>query len=359
MRTTLFDEHVKLNARIVDFHGWEMPVWYTGIKDEHMATRSRAGLFDASHMGEIYISGDACASFLDRILTRDISSMKPGKVLYTFFLNEAGGIIDDLTVYCITPGQRYMLCVNASNIPNDLDWIHTQNRENAVVEDKSPQTALLALQGPGSAEILKTCLDFDPEGIRYFTFTKISTPLYGDFIISKTGYTGAGGVEIFVPVEKAVLLWNSLVGAGATPCGLGARDTLRLEMGYPLHGNDIDENTTPLEAGLSFAVDMGKPDFVGKAALAEQLNNGLTRRLSGLVLLDKGVPREGYTCMKGDAEVGVLTSGSISPVLGCGIAMAYLDISVGEDEEVTVSVRARNLKARVKKPPFVSGSISK
>ena len=359
MRTPLFHEHVKLNARIVDFHGWDMPVWYTGIKDEHMATRTTAGLFDASHMGEIYVSGDRAAAFLDRILTRDISSMKPGKVLYTFFLNEKGGIIDDLTVYCITPGERYMLCVNASNIPGDLTWIHKQNRTNAVVEDKSPTTSLLALQGPGSAEILKTCLDFDLESIRYFTFCERSTSEYGDIIISKTGYTGAGGVELFIPADKAASLWRCLIEAGATPCGLGARDTLRLEMGYPLHGNDIDEGTTPLEAGLSFAVDMGKPDFVGKAALAAQQENGITKRLSGLVLLEKGVPRQGFTCMKGDTEVGVLTSGSISPVLGCGIAMAYLDISVEEDEEVTVSVRSRNLKAKVRKPPFVSGSISK
>lgn len=359
MKTPLFDQHVKLNARIVDFHGWEMPVWYTGIKDEHMATRSSAGLFDASHMGEIYISGDASAPFLDRILTRDISPMKPGKVLYTFFLNESGGIIDDLTVYCITPGQLYMLCVNASNTPHDLEWIHSQNREGAVIEDRSPGTALLALQGPGSADILRTCLGFELESIRYFTFTGFSTPDLGDFIISKTGYTGAGGVEIFISADKAVLLWNVLVGAGATPCGLGARDTLRLEMGYPLHGNDIDETTTPLEAGLSFAVNMNKADFVGKAALEKQLADGLERRLTGLVLLEKGVPRQGYPCMKGDTQIGVLTSGSISPVLGCGIAMGYLDMAIGEGEEVFVSVRSKNLRARVQKPPFVSGSISK
>ena len=359
MRTPLFHEHVKLNARIVDFHGWDMPVWYTGIKDEHMATRTSVGLFDASHMGEIYVSGDAAVAFLERILTRNISSMKAGKVLYTFFLNEKGGIIDDLTVYCIIPSQLYMLCVNASNIPGDLDWIHKQNLGNAMIEDKSPTMSLLALQGPASAGILKTCLDFELESIRYFSFCELSTPEYGDIMISKTGYTGAGGVELFIPADKAASLWSCLIHAGATPCGLGARDTLRLEMGYPLHGNDLDEDTTPLEAGLSFAVDMDKPDFVGKAALAEQLRNGLTRRLSGLVLQEKGVPRQGYTCMKDETEVGIITSGSISPVLGSGIALAYLDVKVEEDDEVTVSVRSRNLKARVTKTPFVSGTISK
>ncbi|HOO38099.1 MAG TPA: glycine cleavage system aminomethyltransferase GcvT [Deltaproteobacteria bacterium] len=359
MRTPLFEEHVALNARIVDFHGWEMPVWYTGIKDEHMATRTSVGLFDASHMGEIFVSGDGAVAFLENILTRDISSMKAGKVLYTFFLNETGGIIDDLTVYCITPSERYMLCVNASNIPHDLEWIQKQNLGDAVIEDKSPVTALLALQGPNAGDILKACLDFDLESIRYFTFSELNTPEYGDIIVSKTGYTGAGGAELFLPADKAASLWNSLVGAGATPCGLGARDTLRLEMGYPLHGNDIDEGTTPFEAGLSFAVDMDKPDFIGKKALAEQREKGLTRRLTGLELLDKGVPRQGYPCMKNETQVGIITSGSISPVTGGGIALAYLDVSVQDNEEIAVEIRSKHLRALVKKPPFVQGTISK
>ena len=359
MRTPLFEEHVALNARIVDFHGWEMPVWYTGIKDEHMATRTSVGLFDASHMGEIFVSGSAAVAFLENILTRDISSMKAGKVLYTFFLNETGGIIDDLTVYCISPGQRYMLCVNASNIPHDLDWIHKQNQNNAVIEDLSPKTALLALQGPNAGQILKACLDFDLESIRYFTFSELSTPEYGDIMVSKTGYTGAGGAELFLPADKGASLWNSLIDAGATPCGLGARDTLRLEMGYPLHGNDIDEGTTPFEAGLSFAVDMDKPGFIGKKALAEQREKGLTRRLTGLELLEKGVPRQGYLCTKNETQGGIITSGSISPVTGNGIALAYLDVSVQDNEEIAVAIRSKNLRAQVKKPPFVQGTISK
>jgi len=359
MKTSLYPEHVKLCARIVDFHGWDMPVWYTGIKDEHMATRESSGLFDASHMGEIFVSGKHCTAFLNRILTRDVSSMKPGKVYYTFFLNDKAGIIDDLTVYCIEEQERYMLCVNASNIPVDLNWIHEQNKEKAVIEDKSPQTALIALQGPGSAEILKTCMDFDLEDLRYFTFCKINSPEYGDLMISKTGYTGAGGVEIFLAAENSSPLWRSFVDAGATPCGLGARDTLRLEMGYPLHGNDIDETTTPLEAQLDFAIDMSKNDFIGKESLAAQTSKGLSRRLFGVELLEKGIPRQGYHCLKAGQEVGIITSGSISPVLGHGIALAYLDNSVHEDEEIAVLVRSKLIRAKVKRPPFVKGTISK
>lgn len=359
MRTPLFHEHVNLNARIVDFHGWEMPVWYAGIKDEHMATRTSSGLFDASHMGEIYISGQGCTTFLDRILTRNISSMKQGKVLYTFLLNNDGGIIDDLTVYCMEPGENYMLCVNASNTDNDLAWIQSQNQENAIVEDKSPQIALLALQGPQSGQILKSCLDFDLESIGFFTFIEHSVDEYGQLMISKTGYTGAGGVEVFLPAEKAPSLWRRFIEAGATACGLGARDTLRLEMGYPLHGNDIDENTTPLEAQLDFAVNMDKPDFIGKESLVVQLQNGLTRRLFGIELLEKGIPRQGCSCIKEGNEVGTITSGSISPVLGHGIAMGYLDAAIQEDEEIEVVVRSKQLRAKVKKPPFVPGSISK
>ncbi len=359
MKTTLYPEHVRQGARIVDFHGWDMPVWYTGIKDEHMATRKSAGVFDASHMGEIFVDGRHCDTFLNRILTRDVSSMKPGKVLYTFFLNNNGGIIDDLTVYCIIPQESYMLCVNASNTPNDLKWIHEQNSGHAIIEDRSAETALIALQGPDSARILKTCLNFDLQDIRYFTFSRIRSEEYGDLMVSKTGYTGAGGAEIFLAAEKAAALWNSFINTGAVPCGLGARDTLRLEMGYPLHGNDIDESTTPFEAQLDFAVDMNGYDFIGKDALARQALKGPVRRLFGVELLEKGIPRQGYSCMKDGREIGTITSGSISPVLGHGIALAYLDGAIHEGEEIDVSIRSKLLKALVKKPPFVQGSISK
>ncbi len=353
MRTPLYHEHEKLGARIVDFHGWEMPVWYTGIKEEHLAVRNSAGLFDASHMGEIWVSGKESAPFLNRVLTRDIPAMPKNRVLYSFFLNEQGGIIDDLTVYCVEPGESYMLCVNASNTENDLRWITGQNREGALIEDRSSQTALIALQGPDADRILKDYLDFDPDILKNYTFTMLATAQYGDIMISKTRYTGAGGVEIFLPSEKAPGLWSSLVERGARPCGLGARDTLRLEMGYPLHGNDIDETTTPIEAGLSFAVDLNKSGFIGQEALKRQSEQGVSRRLRGLVLKERGVPRQGFECMKNGQKVGTVTSGSVSPVLGTGIALAYLDKSVEEKDEVDIIVRDKHLKSTVVRPPFV------
>lgn len=356
MRTPLYHEHEKLGARIVDFHGWEMPVWYTGIREEHLAVRNSAGLFDASHMGEIWVSGKESAPFLNRILTRDIPAMPKNRVLYSFFLNEHGGIIDDLTVYCVEPGEAYMLCVNASNTGNDLRWIIEQNREGAAVEDRSAETALIALQGPDAARILKDYPGFDQDTLKNYTFAILATVQYGDIMISKTGYTGAGGVEIFLPSEKAPGLWSSLVEGGARPCGLGARDTLRLEMGYPLHGNDIDETTTPLEAGLNFAVDLDKPGFIGSEALRRQSELGVSRRLRGLVLKERGVPRQGSVCVKNGQKVGVVTSGSVSPLLGTGIALAYLDSTVEEKGEVEIVVRDRHLKSTVVRPPFVKAA---
>lgn len=357
MRTPLFHEHEKLHAKIVDFHGWEMPVWYTGIKEEHLATRRSAGLFDICHMGEIYVSADESLPFLERVLTRDISSMKQGGALYTFLLNNAGGIIDDLIVYCLEPKRRFMLCVNSSNKDGDYAWLNEQNSLGAVIEDASDAFAMLALQGPASGAILHSCLGFDLEGIRPFHFSMATSPAYGELLISRTGYTGAGGVEIFLSPNGATGLWQAFIAEGAVPCGLGARDTLRLEMGYPLHGNDLSETTTPLEAGLGFAVNLQKPDFIGKQALLVQHQRGVTRRLTGMEVLERGVPREGCLCLKHDSVVGIVTSGSISPVTGMGIALGYLDASVKEGEDIGIDVRGKHLKARVKKPPFVSGTL--
>jgi len=357
MRTPLYEEHLKLSARMVDFHGWEMPVWYRGIKDEHLAVRRDSGVFDICHMGEIFIHGPDSAAFLDAVLTRNIPAMNPGQALYTFLLNEAGSIIDDLIVYCLDPAGSFMLCVNSSNKDKDYDWMNSRNSFGAVVEDRSEGYAAIALQGPKSDRVLKECLGFDYGSIRPFRFSMLRTPEYGELMISRTGYTGAGGVEIFFPKDTAPALWKAFVSAGAVPCGLGARDTLRLEMGYPLHGNDLSDETTPLEADLAFALDMEKGGFIGKQALLDQQNRGLTRRLTGMELLDRGVPREGCTCLQDGKAVGVLTSGSVSPITSMGIAMGYLDVSVREGSEVSIDVRGRLLKARVKKPPFVKGTL--
>jgi aminomethyltransferase len=357
MRTPLFREHERLHAKMVDFHGWDMPVWYSGIKEEHLATRHAAGLFDTSHMGEIFISGDASLAYLQRALTRNIAPMKHGQALYTFLLNKSGGIIDDLIAYCLEPGKGYMLCVNSSNVEKDYSWMNEQNQEGAIIENKSDDFAMIALQGPASGGILKACLDFDISGLHPFTFTVLMSHEYGELMVSRTGYTGAGGVEVFLSPAVAPPLWRAFIAAGATPCGLGARDTLRLEMGYPLHGNDITETTTPLEAELNFAVDLEKKDFIGRKALVEQLKQGIKRRLTGMEALERGVPREGCRCLKQGSVVGVVTSGSISPVTGMGIALGYVDISVEVGVEIIIDVRGKDLRARVKKPPFVSGTL--
>jgi len=359
MKTPLFSEHNKLGARIVDFHGWEMPIWYSGIKSEHMATRQHCGIFDVSHMGEIYVRGTNSAALLNHVLTINVSPMQRGRVRYTFLLNENGGIIDDLTVYCIKPEEEYLLCVNASNAETDFAWIDSHNQIKADIENASDNVALLALQGPDSARILMQCLDFELDQIKYFNFRLVSSQAFGELLISKTGYTGAGGVEIFLDQRFANLVWQKFIAADATPCGLGARDTLRLEMGYPLHGNDINESTTPLEANLSFAVDLKKEAFIGKKSLEKQRQDGIARQLTGLVLLDKGVPRQGCSCLKNDQDVGYITSGSISPVLGKGIALCYLDRSIAENDKIAIKVRDKHLMAQVTRPPFVKGNVKK
>ncbi len=357
MRTALYDDHVRLGARVVDFHGWDMPVWYTGIKEEHMATRNAAGIFDASHMGEIWVSGPGCPEFLNRIVTVDVAVLEKGKVKYTFFLNEEAGIIDDIIVYCTEPNKKYMLCVNASNIDKDLAWLRAHKPDGVNIDDRSPVTAMIALQGPLAGEILGRVIKFDYGALKRFYFVTSDTP-FGEVMISRTGYTGSDGVEIFMDAVHSPALWSALVTAGATPCGLGARDTLRLEMGYPLHGNDLDETTTPIEAGLKFAVDMNKPAFIGRAVLEKQLAGGLKKRLIGLVMEEKGIPRHGYAC-EAEGASGSITSGSISPMLDTGIALAYMDASIKDGDAVYVVIRDKKLRARVKKPPFVKTNLTK
>lgn len=358
MRTPLYDAHVRLQARIVDFHGWDLPVWYTGIKEEHLAVRNGAGIFDVSHMGEIWISGESAQAYLDRVVTIDVAAVSPGQAKYTFILNEQAGIIDDLLLYCVNPGSMYMLCVNASNREKDYAWLKAQAVPGVEISDRSPETAMLAVQGPAAARILSETLAFDLDRLRYYHFLRQETR-YGALMISRTGYTGSDGVEIFMDNRHAETLWDAFTKSGATPCGLGARDTLRLEMGYPLHGNDIDETTTPLEAGLGFAVEMHKPAFLGKDRLLDQRRHGLSRRLTGLTLLDKGVPRQGYVCTRGTQSVGIITSGSISPILNTGIALAYLDAGVPEGAEIDCVIRSKPVKARVVKPPFVKTALHK
>ena len=358
MRTPIFHEHERLGARIVDFHGWEMPVWYAGIREEHLAVRRHAGVFDVSHMGEILVGGDNAALFLDTLLSRDIPAMEQGRVLYAFLLNEKGGIVDDLMVSRLG-GGGFLLCVNAANKDGDLALIDGREHDRTTVRDASGEYAMIALQGPESDTVFTRCTGKDPGGLRPFHVATFPSDVYGDLLVSRTGYTGAGGVEIYVDPDRAAHLWRGLLDAGAVPCGLGARDTLRIEMGYPLHGSDITEETTPLEAGLDFAVDFNKADFIGMGALLEQRRLGLTRRLTGIELVDRGVPRDQCRVLKDKTQVGVVTSGSVSPVTGRGIALAYMSIDIDEGASVHVDVRGRLLAAAVKRPPFVPGVLDR
>ena len=343
-RTALYEAHVKLKARMVDFHGWEMPIQYSGIIDEHTAVRTRVGLFDLSHMGRVRIQGADRRKFLQKILTINVDKVPEGKCRYTFYLTEKGTVIDDLILYAGGPDD--LLVVNASNRPKDLEWMRSHAAGDVKIVDETFTTALIALQGPRSVETVKRVLEVDPSDMGYYTFKTL-----GEYFISRTGYTGEDGFEIFVPTAKATEIWDRFIAANVAPIGLGARDTLRTEAAMPLYGNDIDDTTTPREAGLDFAIEMDKPEFIGQAAL---LAGGKpARRLSGLVLESKRIARQGYEVFHEGKKAGTVTSGTWSPVLEKSIAMAYLPAEARkEGASVEVDVRGRREKASVVKLPF-------
>jgi len=343
LRTPLYGAHVKLKARMVDFHGWEMPIQYTGIIDEHTAVRTRVGLFDLSHMGRVRIQGRDRRAFLQKILTINVDKVPEGKCRYTFFLTEKGTPIDDLILYAGGPDD--FLVVNASNRERDLEWMKSHLTGDVKIIDETFDTALIAVQGPRSVETVKAVLGIDPSGMGYYTFATL-----GEFFVSRTGYTGEDGFEIFVPAAKAVAIWEKFIDFHVAPIGLGARDTLRTEAAMPLYGNDLDEGTTPLEAGLTFAVDLDKPDFIGQSALKAGTPG---RRLVGLVLESKRIARQGFEVFHEGKKAGVVTSGTWSPVLERSIAMAYLPVALREPgTAVEIDVRGRREKASVVKLPF-------
>lgn len=342
-RTPLYASHVKLKARMVDFHGWEMPIQYAGIIDEHTAVRTRVGLFDLSHMGRVRIQGADRRAFLQRILTINVDQVPPGKCRYTFLLTEKGTVIDDLILYAGGPDD--LLVVNASNREKDLEWMRRHLSGDVKIVDETFTTALIAIQGPRSVETLKRVLDVDASAMGYYTFATL-----GEFFVSRTGYTGEDGFEIFVPAARAVEIWERFIGANVAPIGLGARDTLRTEAAMPLYGNDLDDATTPLEAGLDFAVDLAKPEFLGQAALKA---GKPARRLAGLVMESKRIARQGFDVFHDGKKAGTVTSGTWSPVLEKSIAMAYLPPELRkEGTAVEVDVRGRREKAAVVKLPF-------
>jgi aminomethyltransferase len=341
---------------MVPFAGFEMPVQYpTGITAEHKAVRERAGLFDVSHMGELELRGPDALALVQRVTVNDASRLAVGQAQYSAMCLGHGGIVDDLLVYRYP--DHYMLVVNASNHDKDLDWIRAAaGGLDVAIEDRSDETALLAVQGPSSRELLRPFVDFDVDEVGYYRFRE-GTVAGVAGTISATGYTGEDGFELYVPAAGAVALWRTVLAAGQAvgllPAGLGARDTLRLEMGYPLYGNDLDEEHTPLEAGLGWLTKLDKGEFTGRDALLAQKQRGLDRRLVGLVLAERGFPRPGYRVLANGQDVGVVTSGTVSPTLGEGIALAYVPTALSQPgTELQIDLRGRSARAHVVRPPF-------
>ena len=363
-RTVFTDKHIALGAKMAPFAGYLMPIEYTGINDEHATVRSGVGVFDVSHMGEIWVKGPSATAFLQYVTSNDVSVLYPGKAQYTCFPNGRGGIVDDLIAYCIDE-KTYLLAVNAANI--DKDWQHlcsiapkfdmTPGKE---LYNASDEICQLAVQGPKAMEAMQKICKQDILSMEYYTFQKVDIAGIHDAILSTTGYTGSGGCEIYVANEDGEKLWNAVFEAGAEfgikPIGLGARDTLRLEMGFCLYGNDIDDTTSPLEAGLGWITKFNdaKGDFIDRAYMEQLKADGIKRRLVGFELVDKGIARHGYDiCDASGAVIGHVTSGTMGPSVKKAIGLGYVDAAhKAVDSEIFISVRGRLLKAKVVKLPF-------
>jgi aminomethyltransferase len=361
MKVTPFTQkHIALGAKMAEFAGYNMPISYSGINDEHATVRRNAGIFDVSHMGEFILKGDQALDLIQRITSNDASKLTAGKAQYSCLPNEEGGIVDDLLVYCLEPNKVYMLVVNASNIEKDWNWIVKHNQGNAEMHNISEKTCLLAVQGPSATKILQPLTDMDIMNLSYYTFTKGKFAGVENVMVSATGYTGAGGVEIYFENKdgNADKIWDAILSTGGPqglkPIGLGARDTLRLEMGFCLYGNDIDDTTSPLEGGLGWITKFTK-DFTARPILEKQKAAGLTRKLVGFVMVDKGISRHGYEIKDASGnKIGYVTSGTQSPTLQNAIGMGYVDIKHSAlDSEIYVAVRDKLLKAKVTKFPLV------
>jgi aminomethyltransferase len=353
-RTPLYDLHRELGAKLIDFGGWEMPVQYGGILEEHRAVRERVGLFDVSHMGELEITGPESLAALQWLTPNDVSRLVDGRCHYSAFLTERGTFVDDLLVYRKAP-DSYMLVVNASNTPKDFAWARSHARGNVRVEDASDRYALIAVQGPRAVALVARLAADDPSNLAYYSFRQTSV-LGAPALVSRTGYTGEDGFEICVASEDAERIFRALLEQGRSegilPCGLGARDTLRLEAKMALYGNDIDETVTPWEADLGWIVKMKKGDFQGRAALERQKADGVPRKLVGFEMVDRGIARHGYTARTAHGE-GIVTSGTHSPTLGRPIGLALLPMDASAvGTEFEVDIRGRDAKTRVVATPF-------
>lgn len=355
-KTRLYDTHIQLGGKIIEFGGWLMPVQYSGILDEHAKVRSAAGLFDVSHMGEIRVRGPEAERFVQRIVTNDVSQAEDFQVVYSPMCDPDGGTVDDLIIYKFGKDD-YLLVVNAANTGKDYNWLVENLEEEAVVENVSDKYAQLALQGPKAQAILQKLADMPLDNIRFFRFQP-EVDIGGiKALVSRTGYTGEDGFELYIDAGDAVALWEKLMEAGReeglVPAGLGARDTLRLEAALPLYGHELSESISPLEAGLERFVKLDKGGFIGRDALAAQLEQGVARKLAGFEMVDRGIPRNSYEVRAGGKTVGYVTSGSFSPSLGKNIGLALVGSEYSEPgTEFNVIVRDRPLKAVTVKIPF-------
>jgi aminomethyltransferase len=359
MKKTVFNtRHHQLGARMVEFAGYEMPIEYTGVNSEHIAVRNSVGIFDVSHMGEIWIKGPNALPFLNYVLSNDPAVLVPGKAQYTCLPNGRGGIVDDLIIHKFDD-EKYLLVVNASNTDKDWEWLKKQNSYGAIIENVSGRFSQLALQGPEAGKVLQKLTDINLGNLKHYTFTQGEVAGLKDLIIATTGYTGSGGFEIYIEDAEPLKLWDSILDAGGEfgikPVGLAARDTLRLEMGYCLYGNDIDDTTSPIEAGLGWITKFsGNRNFIDRDLLFNQQRNGVKRKLIGFEMIDRGIPRQHYLLFNEKGEkIGEVTSGTMSPVLKAGIGMAYVQTAYAEPgTEIRINIRDKILLARVVSLPF-------
>lgn len=355
--TPLHAEHLRLSAKMVEFAGWEMPVQYAGVIAEHLAVRNAAGLFDVSHMGQIEIAGRGAEALVQQLTTNDVKKMEDGRAQYSLLCNERGTVIDDVIVYRFSR-ERYLLVVNASNRAKDVAWCKGHERPDARAADVSRDFALVAFQGPKAKLVLQRLTDLRLDGIENYRFAEGSVAGVAKVIVARTGYTGEEGFELFLPPERAVAVWRALldegVKEGVQPAGLGARDTLRLEMKYSLYGHEITEETNPFEAGLGWVVKLETPDdFIGKAILIEARRRGPARKLVGFEMVDRGIPRRGYPIIIGRKAAGIVTSGTMSPSLGRAIGIGFVPAGYeAAGTNISIDIRGQAREATVVKTPF-------
>lgn len=349
--------HISAGAKMVPFAGYNMPIWYTSITDEHNCVRNNVGIFDVSHMGEFIVSGIESIKFLQKVTSNNIEKLKVGNAQYSSLTNENGGIIDDLIVYCLDI-NKYMLVVNASNMKKDLDWLEKHNSYKIKIENISSNISLLAVQGPNANSLLNTISNTDLSTIKSYNFIVDKISDIKNIIISATGYTGAGGFELYVSNKNATKLWNKIIKVGEKynlqPIGLGARDTLRLEMGYCLHGSDINDQINPIEAGLDW-ICKKNVDYIGKNAIDSDRENNPSKKLIGFTLTEKGIPRSGYKIFNSNGnEIGTVTSGSISPSTAKAIGLGFIKFNkIDYKKSIFVKIRNKKIKGKLSKTPFI------